>query len=111
MMKISMLLDENVVHKSFGKGVINSADGKYVDVEFFKGNKKSRFLYPSCFQGFLRLENDEKQAEAEKDLEQWKVENGIMQKEQLRLIHEKTAKAINARKATAKKSCRPHSWY
>ena len=72
-MEISMLLDENVVHKSFGKGVINSADGKYLDVEFFKGNKKSRFLYPSCIQGFLRLENDEKQAEAEKDLEQWKV--------------------------------------
>lgn len=59
----------------------------------------------------MRLENDEKQAEAEKDLEQWKVENGIMQKEQLRLIHEKTAKAINARKAAAKKSCRPYSWY
>lgn len=54
-MEIGMLLDENVVHKSFGKGVINSADGKYLDVEFFKGNKKKQISISIMYSGLFEI--------------------------------------------------------
>lgn len=100
-MEIRNLIDEAVVHKAFGKGIIKSIDGKYLEVKFLNGNKESRFVYPSCFNGFLTLEDERKHAETEKDLELWKTESGIVQKEELRNRHEKTTEAIEARKTAA----------
>lgn len=55
MMEIEKLLNEAVIHKSFGKGVISGADSKYLQVDFSEKNKTSKFAYPSCFNGFLVL--------------------------------------------------------
>lgn len=99
MLETENLVEEIVVHKSFGTGIIKCVDDKYLEVDFPKKNKKSKFVYPSCFAGFLMLENEEKQAEVQKDLEQWKAESGAAWKEELRHRFEKTKQEIRARQA------------
>ena len=43
---------DSVMHKSFGKGVVKSIDGRFIIVAF--ANKESRFLYPWVFeQGYM----------------------------------------------------------
>ena len=42
-----------VNHKSFGKGVVVSLNGKYITVKFEKCQKI--FVYPDVFDGFLTL--------------------------------------------------------
>ena len=101
MLAIENLIEEKVIHKSFGTGIIRSVDDKYLEVDFPERNKKSKFSYPSCFNGFLTLENGQKQAEVQKDLEQWKIESGVVQKEKLRCQYEKTMQEIRARKIAA----------
>lgn len=100
-MEIQKLLNEIVMHKTFGKGVINSVDDQYLQVKFFEGSKTSKFVYPSCFDGFLMLENKEKQADIQKNLEQWKVESGANQKEKLKRQYEKTMLGIKTRRIAA----------
>ena len=65
-MDISNLLGEIVEHKTFGKGVIHSIKDKYMTVVFKEKNKTSKFAYPAGFDGFLVLENIEKQEEMER---------------------------------------------
>ncbi len=102
MLETENLLEETVVHKLFGAGIIRSAADKYLEVDFPKKNKRSKFVYPLCFNGFLMLENEGKRAEVQKDLEQWKAESGAVRKEILRRRSEKTMQEIEARKAAAK---------
>lgn len=100
-MDINKLLDEVVIHKTFGRGVISSIDDKYVIVEFKEINKISKFGYPAGFDGFLSIENREKQEEMEKELEVWREESGVIQKKELRNQYEKTVQAIEARRLAA----------
>lgn len=100
-MDINKLLDEVVIHKTFGRGVVISIDDKYVVVEFKEKNKISKFGYPAGFDGFLSLEDREKQEEVEKKLEVWREENGVLQKKELRIQYEKTLQAIEARRLAA----------
>ena len=102
MLEIEKLVEETVVHKSFGTGIIKEVDGKYLKIDFPEKNKKSTFAYPLCFDGFLMLENEEKQAEMQKDLEQWKIESGVVHKEELWRQYEKTRQEIRARQAAVK---------
>ena len=97
MLEIEKLVEETVVHKSFGTGIIKEVDGKYLKIDFPEKNKKSTFAYPLCFDGFLMLENEEKQAEMQKDLEQWKIESGAARKEELWRQYEKTRQEIRAK--------------
>ena len=97
MLEIEKLVEETVVHKSFGTGIIKEVDGKYLKIDFPEKNKKSTFAYPLCFDGFLMLENEEKQAEMQKDLEQWKRESGAARKEELWRQYEKTRQEIRAK--------------
>ena len=97
MLEIEKLVEETVIHKSFGAGIIKEVDGKYLKIDFPEKNKKSTFAYPLCFDGFLMLENEETQAEMQKDLEQWKIESGAVQKEELWRQYEKTRQEIRAR--------------
>lgn len=99
MLKIENLVEETVVHKSFGTGIIRCVDDKYLEVDFLKKNKKSKFVYPSCFNGFLMLKNEEKQKEVQRDLEQWEAESGAAWKEELRHRSEKTMQEIRVRQA------------
>ena len=91
------LIHSTVIHKIFGKGIICSMDEKYIEVDFAEKNKVSKFAYPSCFQEFLTLENDEMRETMQKVVETWKIENGIDKKEEILKRHEKTVQGIKER--------------
>lgn len=98
MIEADKLINQTVIHKSFGKGIICSVDEKYLVVDFRKKCKLSKFAYPLCFHGFLILEDSQLQLEVEKAVEVWKQESGIVQKEELKRQYEKTMQGIEARR-------------
>ncbi len=55
------LINEQVSHKTLGIGTITGFDDKYIEVQF--STKTSKFIYPTAFESFLKLLNDEKQTE------------------------------------------------
>ncbi|MCM1025404.1 MAG: hypothetical protein NC432_03150 [Roseburia sp.] len=100
-MEIKNLIEETVIHKAFGKGTIKEAYDNYLEVEFPGCGKRSKFSYPSCFDGFLRLEGGEKEKAVQEELERWREDNGIAQKEICRQQYEKTRQAIRERRLAA----------
>ena len=100
-MKIDSLIGEHIVHKTFGSGIIKDTYDIYLEVEFTEKNKKSKFMYPSCFDGYVILENRVKQKKAMTDLEQWKVESGVYTTEEMRQEYEKTQQEIRERRMAA----------
>lgn len=101
MMEAMELIHLTVMHKMFGKGVICSADEKYIEVDFSEKNKVSKFAYPICFQEFLTLENSKMHEKMQKVVETWKIENGIDKKEEIWKRHEKTVQEIKDRQLAA----------
>ena len=62
-----MILENlEVLHKSFGKGTIISANGKYITVKFETVQKI--FVYPDIFDKFLTLADGSVSAEISADL-------------------------------------------
>lgn len=96
-MYIEDLLKEKVQHKKYGSGVISSIDDPHIEVQFPQYGKVCRFVYPWCFDGFLRLENEKDQESVLVFIEQWKRENGISEKEAIRQRYEETQQKISAR--------------
>lgn len=95
-MQVESLLNEVVVHRLYGEGIIKSAEGNYIEV-IFEDTKKCKFLVPSCFDKFLRLKGDDKQAEIDEAVETWKNANGVYKTEQLTKKMEQTQKSIQKR--------------
>ena len=100
-MDIKDLIGVAVKHKIFGQGVVEDAHENYIEVIFQQKGKKSKFSYPSCFQGFLELIADERKADVEADLIVWRIESGAEEKEALKQQYIKTQQAIEARKLAA----------
>ena len=100
-MDLEKLVNQTVIHKSFGKGIICSVDEKYLEVDFIEKGKVSKFPYPGCFHGFLTIEDSSLQTELEAVVEGGKQESGVMQKEELRHQYEKTMQSIEARRLAA----------
>ena len=98
---LEKLGNQTVIHKIFGKGIILSVDEKYLEVNFTERGKVSKFSYPSCFHGFLTIENSSLQKEIDAVVEVWKQESGIMQKEEFKKQYEKTMQSIEARRLAA----------
>ena len=101
MVDLEKLVNQTVIHKSFGKGIIRSMDEKHLEVDFKEKGKVSKFPYPSCFNGFLTVEDCDLQAEITSVVEVWKQESGAVQKEELRHQYEKTMQGIEARRLAA----------
>lgn len=100
-MEIKDLIGARVVHKLFGEGIIENAHDRYLEVAFLEKNKKSRFSYPSCFNGFLELKTEEKIREVEIELEAWRIESGEENREELKRQYWKTQMGILARRDEA----------
>lgn len=100
-MDLEKLVNQTVIHKSFGKGIIRSVDEKYLEVDFTEKGKVSKFPYPGCFHGFLTIEDGSLQSEIEAVVENWKQDSGVVQKEELRHQYEKTMQGIEARRLAA----------
>jgi len=98
---LKKLVNQTVIHKSFGKGIIRNVDEKYLEVEFIEKGKVSKFPYPGCFHGFLTIEESSLLTEIEAVVEGWKQESGVIQKEELRHQYEKTMQSIEARRLAA----------
>lgn len=63
-----MLLENlEVLHKSFGKGVVVSVNGKYFTVKFESAQKT--FVYPDIFEKFLTLADSSVSEEIKADLD------------------------------------------
>lgn len=98
-MEITDLVEETVIHKSFGKGVIQNANEKYLEVFFIECNRWSKFLYPSCFDVFLKLENEKKGNEVAKDVEQWRIDSGENQRKKWKRQYEARERAMRERQS------------
>ena len=81
-MKISDLIDKQIIHKIYGKGTIKSIEDNYLNAAFDNG-KESKFSFPSCFDKFIKLADEEKQQELMQLVNKWKKENGIIKQEML----------------------------
>lgn len=95
------MLNQAVKHRAFGGGIVQNVDEQHITVIFDKDKTSRVFAYPSCFDGFLSVENAKLQEQVLSALGAWKQESGAEQKEALRLSYEKTVRGIEARRITA----------
>ena len=102
-MEVKDLVGVAVAHRMFGQGIVEDAHDNYIEVFFSQKGKKSKFSYPSCFQGYLTLLEEEKKADVEADLVIWRVESGAEQKEELKQQYLKTQQAIMERREAAER--------
>ena len=57
------LVNQTVVHKTFGEGVVVAYDGNYITVKF--SAKETKFVFPDIFTTFLKCKDANLQAELE----------------------------------------------
>ena len=100
-MDLEKLVNQTVIHKSLGKGIIRNVDEKYLEVDFIERGKVSKFMYPGCFHGFLTIEDSNLQSEIAVVVENWKRDSDVVQKEELKKQYEKTIQGIEARRKAA----------
>ena len=101
-MEITDLVNQKVLHKNFGKGIICDIDNaKYLNVKFEQKTEVCKFAYPHCFYGYLTLEDSKLQLEIISVIEKWKMENGIEEKEKLRYKYKETLRGIEKRRNAA----------
>ena len=95
--------NQQVVHKRFGRGAIQSIEGNVIRV-YFQDYGARAFRYPEAFEGFLRAEDAEFADQVENDLNRWREEKGVQAAEmQLKLAAEAVqAKAARKRPAAKK---------
>lgn len=101
MITAEKLINQTVIHKTFGKGIISGIDDKHLMAEFKEKDKIGKFSYPACFNGFLTLEDKELQKEMDETLGIWKQITGEARKEELREQYEKTVQGIKERHQAA----------
>ena len=79
-------VDLQVMHKSFGLGVITAINGKYITVKFESCEKN--FVYPDSFEKFLTLADGSVSADILADLESSKQAKAVIkEKKDLENIH------------------------
>lgn len=105
-MDLEKLVNQTVIHKSFGKGIIRCVDEKYLEVDFVEKGKVSKFPYPGCFHGFLTIEDSSLQQKIEAVVEVWKQDSGVVRKEELKKQYEKNIQRIEARLLAAEEKKR-----
>ena len=101
-MKADVLLNEVVVHRLYGEGVVEKAVENRIEV-VFENTKRCIFIVPSCFDKFLKLKGEDKQAMIDEELLKWKEENGVFKKEELLKKMQDRQEGINQRGAEREK--------
>lgn len=95
------LKGEAVSHIVYGAGIIKKINDRYLEVDFKKIGKKCVFPYPGSFYRYLKLENEELNEEIDAVVEDWKIENEIDKKEELKDRYKKTLQMMEERKKAA----------
>ncbi len=81
------LVNKQVLHKVFGKGIIVNYNDLYVDIDFSEGSAKSKkFIFPDAFDAYLTLLDQKTANKVNKILQKRKKED---EKEKQRLKAEK----------------------
>lgn len=62
------LINQRVLHKTYGTGIIVTQIKEYIEVNFDAICEIKKFPYPSCFEKFLKLEDDSLQSAIESKL-------------------------------------------
>lgn len=62
------LFNEQVMHRTYGVGCVESVENGYITVEFSGDIGQRVFSYPGAFERFLKVSNPEAQAAVERDL-------------------------------------------
>ena len=93
-------VDLQVMHKSFGLGVITAINGKYITVKF-EGCEKN-FVYPDAFEKFLTLADGTVSADILADLESSKRAKAVIkEKKDLENIRSKHGIVIPGKEITS----------
>lgn len=101
-MEMIDLVNQEVHHKNFGKGIICGADDeKYLKVKFEQKAEACKFAYPQCFYGYLTLDDSKLQSEIISVIQNWKIQNGIEEWEKLQCKHRETLRGIESRRNAA----------
>ncbi len=70
------LVNKQVVHKIFGKGIIVKYNGLYIDIDFTEGSSNSKkFIFPDAFDTYLTLIDQKTASKVNKILQKRKKEN------------------------------------
>lgn len=95
-MKAENLINEEVNHFAYGKGVVAQVEANILTVGFENG-KECKFSYPSCFYKFVEIVNADLKAKIDKDVERWLVDSGTLKQEQLNKKTMETQEEIKKR--------------
>lgn len=97
--------NQQVTHKRFGRGAIQSIEGNVIRVYFEQYGARA-FRYPEAFEAFLRAEDEDFAGEVRQDLDRWREEKDIQAAElALKAAAEASqARAARKRPATGKKT-------
>lgn len=64
-------IGKEVTHSKFGKGIITQQDEYYVSVEFTNESDPKKFVYPMCFENFLKLSDNQAAVQMSAIIEQY----------------------------------------
>lgn len=110
-MESNSLLNQAVVHGSYGRGIITGTEEKYIEVDFPDSGKHCRFCYPSCFHGFLKLEKTEMQEEVDAIAIAHMKESGELRRQQMLEHYRVNMKRLDAKRYITEKKKTSSSSY
>lgn len=90
--------EKRVKHSTFGKGTILSQDEKYLIVRFDQLEDTKKFVYPSCFDYFLKFEEEEINQEIQKEKQKARqaIEKQEKKAKQERIAQTKSTKTFSS---------------
>lgn len=101
------LLNLNVKHKAFGKGIITEVNGKYLTIQFEA--KIAKFIYPDAFEKFISAEDNTTQAAIMEELAAEKQAAEEERKaEELRRAEEERRRAAERQAVSSTKNSKPN---
>ena len=90
--------EKRVKHSTFGKGTILSQDEKYLIVRFDQLEQTKKFIYPSCFDYFLKFEEEQINQDIQKEKQKVRQEEEKQEKKarQERIARTKSTKTFSS---------------
>ena len=105
------LINEPVIHRTFGKGRITSLADGYMEITFSSENSSKKFRYPEAFEQFLTAVGTEAGAYIRSELEMHKkslqAEHAAKLEAERRREEERHARTAAAKPKSAKKAKKP----
>ncbi|MEN6390473.1 MAG: hypothetical protein ABFD04_08635 [Syntrophomonas sp.] len=112
---IDDLINEEVTHIKFGRGVILSTANRIIRIQFDDGNEQKTFIYPDAFERFLKFHNPVLDDRVQKELkvrndkialekEKDRIEAQRREKEWQAIVERKRLESKRIKESTSKKT-------